>query len=75
MITTLKDIRKDNHFQSFFDNKKAANSTKEIGQPDLPRKRKQQNYSILQYVTNYEGSAANAYHLETTKEYLQTDVF
>jgi len=70
VITTLKGIREDNHFQSFFETlKKAANSAKELGQPGLPRKRKRPNYSILQYVTGYEGPASNAYHSETAAEY------
>jgi hypothetical protein len=76
VITTLKDIRKDNHFQSFFTTvQKAANSTKEIDQPSLPRKRKRPNYSILQYVTGYEGPASNAYHPETTEEYFKQMYF
>ena len=76
VVATLKDIRQEKHFESFFGTvKRAAESTKEIGQPDLPRKRKRPNYSILQYVTGYEGPASNAYHPETAAEYFKQMYF
>ena len=41
VITTLKDIRKDDQFQLFYDAvKKVANSIKVIAQQAMPRKRK-----------------------------------
>ena len=72
VITTLKDIRKDDQFQLFYDVvKKAANSIKGIAQPATPRKQKRPNYSIIQYVVGYEGPASNAHYPETTEKYFK----
>ena len=76
VITTLKDIRKDDQFQLFYDaDKKAANSIKRIAQPAVPRKRKRPNYSIIQYVVGYEGPASNAHYPETTEKYFKQMYF
>ena len=76
VITTLKDIRKDDQFQLFYDAvKKAANSIKGIAQPAMPRKRKRPNYSIIQYVVGYEGPASNAHYPETTEKYFKQMYF
>ena len=76
VITTLKDIRKDDQSQLFYDAvKKAANSIKGIGQPAMPRKRKRPSYSIIQYVVGYEGPASNAHYPETTEKYFKQMYF
>ena len=76
VITTLKDIRKDDQFQLFYDAvKKAANSIKGIAQPAMPRKRKRPNYSIIQYVVGYEDPASNAHYPETTEKYFKQMYF
>ena len=72
----MKDIRKDDQFQLFYDAvKKAANSIKGIVQPAMPRKRKRPNYSIIQYVVGYEGPASNAHYPETTEKYFKQMYF
>ena len=76
VITTLKDIRKDDQFQLFYDAvKKAVNSIKEIAQPAMLRKRKRPNYSIIQYVVGHEGPASNAHYPETTEKYFKQMYF
>ena len=76
VITTLKDIRKDDQFQLFYDAvKKAANSIKGIAQPAMPIKRKRPNYSIIQYVVGYEGPASNAHYPKTTEKYFKQMYF
>ena len=82
VITTLKDIRKDDQFQLFYDAvKKAANSIKGIAQPAMSRKQKRPNYSIIQYVVmkvhpiGYEGPASNAHYPKTTEKYFKQMYF
>ena len=76
VITTLKDIRKDDQFQLFYDEvKKAANSIKGIAQPAMPRKRKRPNYSIIQCVIGYEDPASNAHYPETIEKYFKQMYF
>ena len=52
VIDTLRSMRNDEDFDSFFELvKEAADPNKPVGKPTLPRKQKTPNYSILQYVT------------------------
>ena len=52
VIDTMRSMRNDEDFDSFFEVvKKAANPIKQVGKQTLPRKQKKPNYSILQYVT------------------------
>ena len=52
VIDTMRSMRNDEDFDSFFEVvKKAANPIKQVGKPTLPRKQKKPNYSTLQYVT------------------------
>ena len=65
MTDTLRSMRHDEDFNSFFGVfKKAGNPIKLVGKPTLPRRQKKPNYSILQIVTGYEGPESNAYHPE-----------
>ena len=76
VIDTLRSMRNDEDFDSFFAVvKKAADSIKAVGKPTLPRKQEKPNYSILQYVTGYEGPESNAYHPETAHEYFKPMYF
>ena len=76
VIDRLRTIRNDEDFDSFFEVvKKAADPIKEVGKPTLPRKQKKPNFSILQYVTGYEGPENNAYHPETAYEYFKPVYF
>ena len=69
-------MRNDEQFDSFFEVvKTAADPVKLVGKPTLPRKRKKPNYSILQYVTGYEGPESNAYHRETAYDCFKTMYF
>ena len=55
VIDTMRSMRNDEDFDSFFEVvKKAANPVKPVGKPTLPRKRKKPNYSILQYVIAHD---------------------
>ena len=72
VIDTLRSMRKDEDFDSFFEVvKKAADPIKPVGKRTLSRKQKKPNYSILQYVTGYEGPESNAYYPETSHEYFK----
>ena len=76
VIHTLRSMRNDKDFDSFFKVvKKATDPIKPAGKLILPKKRKKPNYSILQYVTGYEGSESNAYHPETAHDYFQPIYF
>ena len=76
VVETLKDMRKDEDFQAFYEVTEAAsNSLNQLGKPTLPRKRKKPNYSILQYVTSYEGPESNAYYPETPNAYFKPMYF
>ena len=67
VIQSLQKMRNEDDFKNFYDtiNKYKA-SIEPVDPPTLPRKRKRpKNYSILQYVFGYEGSAKNDYYPET----------
>ena len=72
VIDILRSMRNDEDLDSFFEIvKKAADPIKLVGKLTLPRRRKKPNYSILQYVTGYEGPESNAYHPETAHNYFK----
>ena len=52
--------------------KKADDPISPAGKPTLQRKRKKQNYSILQYATGYEGPESNPYHPKTDDDYFKS---
>ena len=61
---------------SFFEVvKKAPDTIKPVGKPTLPRKQKNPDFSILQYVTGYEEPENNAYHLATAHNYFKPMYF
>ena len=66
VILALQKMRNDDDFENFYTtvNKDKA-SIKPISLPTLPRKRKRPNYSILPFVTGYEGPSKNAYYPAT----------
>ena len=63
-------MKNDEDFDSFFEVvKKAANLLKPVRKPTLP------NYSILKYITGYEGPESNAYHRQTARDYIKRMYF
>jgi len=75
VANTLKSMRKDDDFDSFFEVvKKAANFIEPVGNPTLPRKRKRPNYSILEYVTGYERSREQCISSRNSPRLFQANV-
>ena len=69
-------MKNDEDFDSFFEVvKKAANLLKPVRKPTLSKKRKKPNYSILKYITGYEGPESNAYHRQTARDYIKRMYF
>ena len=61
VIDTLSSMRNDEDFDLSVEVvKKAADPIKPVGKPTSPRKQEKPNYSILQYITGYEGPGGNA---------------
>jgi len=76
VVNTLQGMRNDENFQSFYEVTKAtSNLINQLDKPTLPRKRKRPNYSILQYVTGYEGPESNAHYPETPEDYFKPMYF
>ena len=74
VVDKLRSMRNDEDFYSFFEVvKKAPDPIKPVGK--LTKESKKTNYSILQYVTGYEGPESNAYHPETAQDYFKSMYF
>ena len=64
-IATIESMRTEEYTQLFFDTvMKEASAHDKIDDPELTRKRRKPNYSILQHIEGYD-SAADAYHPST----------
>ena len=63
---TIQSMRNDSDFDFFYQTvRKKAEKVDDLNEPFLPRKGRQPNYSILQFVSGYQGKsdAVESYYL------------
>ena len=75
---TIQSMRNDSGFDLFYQTvRKKAEKVGDLNEPFLPRKRHQPNYSILQFVSGYEGKsdAVESYYPTTVKEHFKAIYF